>query len=164
LIDDVGKDPTVAGRPEAEFSDYLIPAQRRLATTETLPTTPPVEPAKPRAAIVLPSLAEADADKPAAGALVQQPQETTLAFSIPQPQSVVAGDVVSGDRFYRFSGGGAGGGGAGGAVAQGGAASFDTVDRVPVLGDVPMLGKAFRESETLKRDGAVLAAPSAAPS
>lgn len=145
------------GRQSEEDFLTLGTAHRRLAVTETSPAAPRVEPAKPRAAIVLPSFAEADGDKLAAGALVQQPHKTTLAFSVPQPQSIVAGDAVAEGRFYRISGGGAGGGGAGGAAAQSGAATPAAVDRVPVLGDVPKLGKAFSESETLKRDGAVLA-------
>ena len=191
LTDDAGKDTTAAGRPEAEFSDYLKQAQRRLAVAETPPAAPPVAPAKLKAAIVLPSVAEADGDKLATGVEVNRPgtistalrgfyddnvdrsgvtelSADTFGFEVAksasvserQPGIAAAGDAThtaAQNRFYRFSGGGAGGGGVGGAASQSGAATPTTVDRVPVLGDVPTLGKAFRESETLKRDGAVLA-------
>lgn len=157
LSDDAGKDVAIAGRSQTRYSDASKDVRRQLAGTKTSPATPPIEPAKSRTAIVLPSVTETDSDKLAAGALVQQPQETTVAFSVREPQSIAAGDVVAGGRFYRFSGGGmGGGGGAGGAVVQGAAATPAPADRVPVLGDLPMLGKLFRESETLKRDGAVL--------
>jgi len=157
LSDDAGKEVTVAGRPEAGYSDALKQIRRRLAVTETAPAAPPAAPAKPKAEIVLPSVAEADGDKLEAGGLIQQPQETTLAFSVREPQSIAAGDTLADGRFYRFSGGGAGGGGVGGVASLSGAATPAKADRVPVLGDVPTLGKAFREIETLKRDGSVLA-------
>lgn len=56
-----------------------------------------------------------------------------------KPGEVAAGATVAPERFYRFSPGGGGGGGGGGGAGRGA-----TVTKVPVLGDLPVLGKLFR--------------------